>query len=287
MKTLLTLFHPLRAPEDGGGSAVAPAVDQSPAVAAAPTVDPALATAATAADPALAAASPWWRDGVPDHMVGADEKATLGNVLKAYTGAREALAKHGEVPKAAAEYKIEASEKLAPYVAGLETDPFWQTTRELALKHGLPAAKFQGLFGDLMAAMVDGQLVAEPFSAEAERALLVPDVTDPKARAAAADRITRENIATVEAWAEQGMPPDVVAQLTATMDRASTNRLVQWIREGRGEQAPALAGSVSGSKSEAELDARIADPRNKVGGPQYDRSYAAETDRMFKAFYGE
>ncbi len=284
------LPRPVFAAEDGGGAAppVTPpaASDAPPSAATDPTPAP---SASTTASPPPASESPsetpWWHDGVPEHLRGADERATVANLMKAYTGAREAISKAGEVPKDIAGYALAPSEKLKPYTDGLDKDPFWQTTRELALKHGLPAPKFQALFGDLMEAMVDKALVAEPFSPEAERAALLPQITDPKHRATEADRIARENIATVRAWGEQGLDKGVVATLEATMDRASTNKLVAWIREGRAEQAPALGGATPGVVTEAEIDARIKDPRNNFGTAQYDEAFAAKTTEMKKAFY--
>ncbi len=294
------LALPCHAPEDGTGAAAAPAggdaaAGASPAAgadagAAGAAAAAAAASPGAAADPAAAAAaaaSAYRPEGLPDHLYGANERETLDKLFKAYSGARETIAKAGDVPKAVDGYAFEASEKLKPFTEGLDKDPFWTTVKEVSLKHGLPAKSFQGLFGDLMEKMVDGGLVAEPFSPEAERAALVPDITDPKARAATADRIIRENLAQVKAWGEQGLDPASVKALEATMDRAATNKLVEWIRTSRGEQPPALNGMPAGDITEAQLDARIADPRNNFGSPQYDKAFATETTEMKKKFYGK
>lgn len=287
----MSTLHPIaftsllvRAPDDSIVAAAPTASDPSgAATAAAGAAPPETAPIA----PAATATTPWWHEGIPDHMRGADEKATFAALAKAYAGARTELAKSGEVPKDVSGYAFTPSEKVAPYLTGLDQDPFWATTKDLALKHGLSTSKFQGLFGDILEAMVDKSMVAEPFDVEAERAALVPEVADPKQRAAAADRIVRENLATVKAWGEQGLDPGAVKALEATLDRAATNRLVQWIRDRSGEQAPATGGLSPDAVTETDLDRRSADPRNQVGGPKYDPSYARETDRLYRAFYGE
>jgi hypothetical protein len=221
-------------------------------------------------------------EGLADHLLGATDQETIDRLAKAYSGARETIAKAGEVPKDPAGYAIQPSDKIKPYTERLDQDPFWSTTKEIAHKHHIPGKTFQGFIGDLMEAMVEKNLVAEPFSPEKERAALVPDITDPKARATVADRIIRDNIATIDAWKEQGLPEDAAVSLKSTMDRAATNHLVNWIREARGEQPPAMNGGNVDAKTEAEFDRRMADPRNNLGSPKYDPAFAAETDRMAK-----
>jgi hypothetical protein len=145
---------------------------------------------------------------------------------------------------------------------------------------------FQSYFGDLMESMVDKGIVAEAFSPEKERKALAPDIADPKERAAAADRIVQENTELVKVWAKQGMPEAVATDLLSRMNFASTNKLIDWIRDSRSEQRPALGGQPPGKITEAELDARIADPRNNYGTPQYDKAFAEKTTEMKRAFYG-
>lgn len=245
-------------------------------------------SAAGAGDAAAAAAPSIYRpEGLADHLVGGSDQETIDRLTKAYAGARDAIAKAGEVPKDATGYVFQPSDKVKPYAERLDQDPFWAATKEIALKNHIPAKTFQGFIGDLMEAMVDKNLVAEPFSAEKERTALVPDITDPKARATIADRIIRDNLATIEAWKEQGLPDDAATSLASTMDRAATNHLVAWIREARGEQPPALNGGKVDAATEAEFDRRMADARNDIGSPKYDPAFAAETTRMAKDLYGE
>lgn len=268
-----------------GADAAAPAAVEGEASAGA---DPAGQAASPAgAGDSAAAPSIYRPEGLADHLVGGSDQETIDKLSKAYAGARDAIAKAGEVPKDASGYVFQPSDKVKPYAERLDQDPFWSTTKEIALKNHIPAKTFQGFIGDLMEAMVEKNLVAEPFSPEKERAALVPDISDPKARATIADRIIRDNLATIATWKEQGLPEDAAVALASTMDRAATNHLVGWIRDLRGEQPPALNGANVDATSEAEFNRRMEDPRNDISSPKYDPAFAAETTRIAKDLYGE
>lgn len=272
---------------DGGGDAAA-AASSVDGQAAAVSEGNESAAASGGADTSSAVAPSIYRpEGLADHLVGANDQETIDRLSKAYAGARDAIAKAGEVPKDATGYVFQPSEKVKPYAERLDQDPFWSTTKEIALKNHIPAKTFQGFIGDLMEAMVDKNLVAEPFSPEKERAALVPDVSDPKARATIADRIIRDNLTTIATWKDQGLPEDAAVSLASTMDRAATNHLVAWIRDLRGEEPPALNGAKVDATSEAEFNRRMEDPRNNIGSPKYDPAFAAETTRIAKDLYGE
>lgn len=286
----LWLFSAVRSPDDPAAAAPPAAEPPSPAVDApappAPASDPAVQP--PAGDLAAPPPTPPWRaEGLPDHLAGLTDAETAEKLWAAYKGARDTIAKAGEVPKAVDGYVFKPSDKVAPYTEGLDQDPFFGSMRELALKHKMPAPLFQAYFGDLMEKMVDQGLVAEAFSPEKERRALAPDVTDPKARAVEADRIIRENSARLEAWSKSGrMPADIAADLLSRMNFASTNKLVDYIADLRSERRPALGGGPAGDVTEQDLDKRIADPRNDTRSPRYEPAYAAETDRLFRKLYG-
>ncbi|PPQ39370.1 hypothetical protein SAMN06265338_103216 [Rhodoblastus acidophilus] len=224
-------------------------------------------------------------EGLPDHLYGASDRETVEKLYGAYKGARDAIATFGEVPKDAAGYVFEPSETVKPFAESLSKDPFFEKVKGLALQHKIPAKQFNGFIDGIMSEMIAGELVTEPFNAEKERLALAPDIADPKERAAAADKIARENIALVDVWKSQGMPENVATWLHSQLDRASANQLVSFFADRLGEERPALGGTPVGNVTETQLDARMADPRNQVGGPQYDAEFAKQTAAMFKAFY--
>lgn len=303
---------PCRAAEDGAGAAASTATTSTAttstsaatteasasagaaaASSAADTTAAAAATAATAAAgsataAASAATSAAWKapEGLPEHLAGKDAEETLGKLLGAYKPLRDKLAAAGEVPAEAKGYGFEASEKLAPFTAKLDGDPFYDAVREISHKAGLSTKQFQSVFGGIMEKMVDQGLVAEAYNADKEAASIAPDV-EPAKRAEAADRRIRENLALIDAWKEQGLPEAVVAPLKGVMDRGWANQLVDWIADRSGEVKPALAGKATGGVSEADLAKRSADPKNQASGPNYDPAFAAETDRLYREFYGD
>lgn len=286
----MKIFGELLRNAEGGGSTAAAAGGAETTAAATTSAGSAATAGATGTTQAETSASPtiYRPEGLPDHLIGASEKETVDKLWGAYKGARDKIAGLGEVPADPTAYTFEASDKVKPYAETLSDDPFFNTAKGVFHKHGLSNKAFQGVIGDLMEAMIDGNIVAEPFSPAKERAALVPDIADPKAQAEAADRIVRENAALVESWAAQGLDASVVTFLKSSLDRAAANKLVDFIRDSRGEQRPALGEQRTSAAglTEADLDRRMSDPRNTKGDPNYDRGFAAETDRLFKAFYG-
>jgi hypothetical protein len=265
-----------------GGATNSGAGDSAPAAGAGGTT-PAPAGQVPTGEGVLSAFRP---EGLPDHLYGASDKDTVEKLYGAYKGARDAIAQFGEVPKEASGYVFEPSDPVKPFAESLAKDPFFDKVKGLALQHKIPAKQFNGFIDGVMAEMIAGELVTEPFNAEKERLALAPDIADPKERAAAADKIARENIALVDVWKEQGMPENVATWLHSQLDRASANQLVSFFADRLGEERPALGGAAPvGNVSESELDARMADPRNTVGNPKYDPAFAKHTQAMFQAFY--
>jgi hypothetical protein len=230
--------------------------------------------------------APYRPEGLPDHLFGANERETLDKVFGAYKGARDSIARFGEVPKEAKDYVFEPADPVKPYAEALGKDPFFEKVKGIALAHQIPKGQFNNFINGVLSEMIAGEMVADPFNPDKERAALVPDVTDPTQRAQKADQIIRENIALLDAWKAQGLPESSHALLSSQMDRAAANQLVSWISARSGEQRPALGGALQGAITKADLDRRTADPRNNIGTSQYDRAFAAETDAMYKRFYG-
>lgn len=236
---------------------------------------------------AAAAAAAYRPEGLPDHLYGASDKETIEKLYKTFDGFRKAQSERGEVPGEAKGYTFEPAEAVKPYMETLESDKFFDRVKGFALKAQIPAKQFGGFINDVLNEMIAGDLVQSPWNPETERAALVPNEKDPAKRATEADRIVRENIALVDQWKAQGLPDDVHKFLTTSLDHAAANKLVDWIAARSNETRPALGGAPTSGVTEDTLNARIADPRNKVDGPKFDKAFAAETTKMFKAFYGE
>jgi hypothetical protein len=258
-----------RAPDDGGGAGDAGAAGEPAAAAAAGSATGGDAGAEGQARGPLDGGPAAYRpDGLPDHLFGANERETIDKLHKAYSGARDAIAKYGEVPKDAAGYVFEPGEAIKPYVENLDKDPLFGKIRASAHKNGVPAKVFNGFLNDVMAEMVAGDMVQPPFNPDKERAALAPDVQDPAERAKAADIIVRENIAMLDAWKAQGLPENVHTFLTSNLDYAAANQLVRYMASLKNETPPALGGENASGVTADSLRARQADPRSKRGSKE-------------------
>jgi hypothetical protein len=233
---------------------------------------------------------------LPDHLAGANDRETVDKLFKAFDGYRRSEADRGAVPKTAADYAFDASDKLKPFVQNFDKDPVYAAAREIALKAGMTDKVFKAFIPGLLEHLVEGGLVDQPIDAKAQLRALAPSnvAGDDAAKEAAASKRVRDNVAWVDGAKAQGAfgdpndpgakeIADFFASTLASDPRA--HRAIEWLRGKDAEPRPALPGSGSGSGS-ADLTARINDPRGNPNSPQFNRDFAAETDRMLQAQYG-
>jgi hypothetical protein len=249
------------------------------------------ASAGQAAGSEGGAAAAWRPDGLPDHLAGKDERETIEKLWNAQKAYRDGQAKFEPPPADPNGYAFEWSDKVKPYAADFGEDAFFKGVREDALKAGL-GNKQAGTFLDaVMTRMVDMQLVEAPVDIEAEKAKLAPaeakNLPAPE-RDAAIQRRVSTNIAFVDALKEKGLDAQVASDLSAELAAfPALNALVEFVRAGAGEgAAPALGGQPAAGASKADLEKRMADPRQRFGTPTYDADFARETDRLFKQVHG-
>ncbi len=270
------------------------AADPSPA---APAADPAASSASAAAagqdqpnQRQTNGATEWRPKGLPDHLAGKDATESLGKLFEAYSGLREKLSR-GEAeaaPKDASAYVFEPVEAVKPWARSLADDPMMAKAREIAHASGMSQKAFNGFLNGIFAHMAEAGMVEPPFNADRERAALLPDISDPAERSREASRLVTENIATVRALREQGMPEDAATWLEAQLDRAAPNKALAFLAQKLADPGarPALGGQPGSAVTQADLDARIRDPRNNVGHRKYEPAFAAETTRLFQQLYG-
>ncbi len=272
-----TAAAPVAAAPAAGAVAVAPA----PAA-----IDPA---AAAASATAAGAATGYRPDGIPDHLAGPDDKTTIDNLWKAADGFRKAEGERGAVPKDPAGYAFEPSEKIKPFVGDLANDGFFKGVKEAALAAGVTDKQFPKFINNVMEKMLDSGMV-KPVDYAKEMAALLPEAAkslDDAGRKAAVGARISENLAFIEGARKQGMPEDVATALTARLgDDAVGNKAIEWIRAQAREIKPAMGGKSAGGVSEADLDARVADPRNDPNSSKFDKGFAEETRKQFMTKFG-
>lgn len=267
--------NPAGASPDAAAAAAATSPDPKPAAA------PGGAAPAGQAPADPGASAVYRPEGLPDHLLGKDERETIDKLFKAYGGAREAIAKFGAVPEAPEKYAFTPAEEVAAYLPDVGNDPVFKSAQAAAHKHGLGDKQFAGFVNDFMAGLVQGQMLEDPFSADKERAIVAGDVADPAERAKAADKVARETVSYLDAMAAQGKIPKETAEWAkGRTDRGHFLKLMQAMRQG----APGveLGGSQAGGVTKADLEKRMADPRQKT-----NPAFQAETNRMFQAIYGD
>lgn len=237
------------------------------------------------------APSPYRPDGLPEHYAGASDKETIDKLYTAVNGFRSKQGEAGAVPEKPDAYALDASDKLKPYIGSLDKDPVWGKTREIFHKAGITDKQFKATLGPLLEGLIDGGLVAAPIDPKAVLKSMAPEAlangSDEEKIAAGAKRV-QDNIAWADgAKANKAIPEDVASFLaTSAADNAAANKLIEWLRGSNSETRPAMGGGGSSGMSDDAIKARINDPRNNPSSPQFDRSFAAETDRLSQKHYG-
>lgn len=274
--------------EAGGGSPPAEPAAPTPPAPAAPGGGPSPGAAPGAPPAAPAASAPYRPEGLPDHLLGKDDKDTVDKLFKAFDGFRRSTADQGTVPEKPDGYTFDASDKLKPYVGNFDKDPIFAKAREIAKEIGMTDKVFRGFVPRILEHFIDGGLVDAPVDPKAMLRELAPaalkEATDAE-KEAAGGRIVQDNIAWVDQMkADKTMPEDAASYLAAqAADASGAHALINWLRGAREERRPALNHRApAGGVTKAELDARVADPRNDPNDVKFDRRFAEETREMFK-----
>lgn len=289
---------------DGGLAGAAAAAAGGPAVAGGPAAATggangsgaaAVATGTSGGDPAGGQSgadgghpSAYRPDGLPDHLYGKDDRDTVDKLFKAFDGYRRTEAERGRVPDSPDGYKFTPDEAVKPFAANLDNDEFFKGVRGDAHEAGVTDKGFNTFVNKVMKRLVDAGAMEKPVDFAAELQQLVPDdakTLDEPGQKAAVSRRIQANIAWLDGAKAQGaIPTDVADELMRRhADTAIGQRTIEWLRAQGSKLTPALGGSGGGAAvSEAEVDARIADPRNDSQNIKFDPGYREQTDRLIR-----
>lgn len=280
--------QPQTPPATAGAAPAAPAASsRAPTLAelarsAAGSEGPPAADASSPPAPAPGDAPPWAKD-IPAHLRGATAEETVDKLAKAYAGARTAMAQRGEVPADASAYLADWKPEgdVANYFGQLEADPFFKGLADDALKHGLSTAQYRGFVEGVLSRALSMDLISAPVSPETVLAALAPKTPglSPEQARGEAARAIRDNEAYLQSLRGQaGIPAEALGLLDEMFGTVGGQQLIGLLRGGGKERAPVTGAA--GGFTEADLDARIADPRNIWGSGSYDPKFAAETTRL-------
>lgn len=229
-------------------------------------------------------------EGLPDQFHGQSDRETIDKMFGALKGFREKQATAEPVPKTVDEYRFEWSETVKGYVDTLEKvkDPLFQGVKEDLLAAGIPSAQANKLMNGLLGRLLTMDVLEKPIDIEAEKARLAPPEArnlPPVERDQAAQVRISNNVAFVNQLVQDKFDPGAAKVIAAELAAfPELNDLVEFMRRSTG--APALGGQPAPAITRADLDARIADPRNEVGNPAYSASFARETTRLYQEFHG-
>ena len=281
------------APAAAGGSSApsqGASLSDSPfGAAAGAAAPPAGVSAPSGAAAAPAAGTPYYPDKLPEHLRGQSDRETLDKVFGAYSGFRDEVAKRGAVPKTADEYKLELSDEAKATFGDPAADPRAKIFKGLAHKHGLTDKQAAGLFGEFHQELI-GQNLVPKFDPNAEIEKLAAGkvgLTGEQKKQEAAQRWK----AAVD-WADGLLAQKVVSKEQATMLKglaevgADGIMLIERLKGLSRENGLQTGGTPTGATlTKADLDRRIADPRNQFHSGTFDKAFAEETDRLFQQFY--
>lgn len=97
--------------------------------------------------------APYRPEGLPDHLVGKNEKETLDKVFKAYGGARNELAGKKGIPDKVDDYKLDLPEEISKVLikpGDDGKDPVWEHMRTVFHKRGITSEDAVAIVGELV-----------------------------------------------------------------------------------------------------------------------------------------
>lgn len=285
-------------PPSGGASAPGGASVSSPPASGAGSAPSGMSEATR--EGSAQTASQWKApDYLPENLRGEDVGKTFEKVAADWQRLRGVVSGF-EPPKSIEEYKFTPSDKVKPHLGGdLAADPVFALMKEAALKAGVPAKQFEGVLGAFYEGLVDKRMAPKPFDIAAEQGQLL----GPQAAAMTQeqrDQAVRpilmplvEQLETLNRTSAFSQDPAAnkaaFAAVAGLLDSAAGVRALQALLKGAGPAASGLnpgGGAPTGQLTASQLRARQGDPRNVPGGFNFDASFRAETDRLYREMYG-
>lgn len=209
-------------------------------------------------------------NGLPEHLLGKDDRETIDRLYKAYEPMREKMAKF-EPAKSADDLKFEPNDALKPYFAKAD-DPALKLAKDAWVKGGGTAQSFQPVIENLYGAMIEAKLLPPPFNpkTELEAFAKASNLADPKAVNAAVSDLT--TFADTMA-AQLKLPEAVKGELEMLTDSSAGLQLLSAIRTAfkeKGLEFGGAATSVAGSWTREQLRQMQSDERLDPSSPKFD-----------------
>lgn len=236
-------------------------------------------------------------EGLPDSMLGKDERETMDKMAKALNGYRDRDAKV-KVPEDAGEYfkfADDQPEEIRPYLAEIAQDEAMAKPMADFLKaEKIPVDIFQKIAGKFLGISAEMGLMEPPVDVAAERSALLPDTAKhlPEAeQKKAIDARMNENFSYVDGLVEKGGLDKDAAEYAKAMlgDSAKGHQFFEFMqktmgRNGGGGPAMSDLGGQDQTSARARLQAELAKPENQPSHPKFNK---AEHDALMARYQQE
>ncbi len=254
-----------------------PGAVQAPADAAPPPVD------------AKPAATGYRPEGLPDHLVGANEQETIDKLAKAYENARKSIAEG--VPKTPDEYQLKLDDDAAKlFGPDLAADPVMTALRAKAHEAGLKGSQFNAFMAGAIGELAKMGVVAPPVDAKADLEAVRAQLKDlgQDTSDAAITMEIQKHAAWVDVFGKQNnLKPETIDAMKAFVDIPAGLPVLRAIQQALGASPIAMGGNQAPTTwTKDKLREAQADPRLNPSSPKYDRQFVEDVDRAYRQVYG-
>lgn len=244
---------------------------------------------------------PYFPEGLPDNLKGANEKDTLDRVAKALKGYRERDAGR-DVPDQPEKYlSLEGVDEkvfkpdatFTGHLKMMAEDPGMKAGLAILQKAGVDRGVVLNALQSTLGALSEAGMLEPMIDEKAERAALLPEAAKnlpPAEQDKAIDKRMQENQDFVALMSEnRGLDKDVgeYAQLMLS-DSAKGHKFLEWMRgqiQGGGEGPGAHGGGQGRGDTSESLRAEQAKPELTAGHPSFDAAKYADFEVRYKKFH--
>jgi hypothetical protein len=214
---------------------------------------------------------------------------TLRKVVTAYEGSRQTISQFGAVPKDANGYDIKFSEKGQAALNVDANDKVMPVLKSVMLKHGL-TDKNAGFVSEFVDGLIDAGMIPKPADPNETWKTMAPDTFkgSDQERIEEGKRAQMEGLTYVNRLAEaKALDKDMLQEAQMLTATPAGLRLLKFMQASTVQRSVNTGGEGGGGDvTQANLDTRRQDPRNRYGDAKYDPAFAAETQRLYKLAKG-
>jgi len=223
-------------------------------------------------------------EGLPEHLLGSNDKETIDRLADAYNGARKAM---GSVPNEPKDYAFEAPDALKPYLPA--DDPMLSQAYEAAHKLKISKEQFQGLIESTFLPMIDKGLIRAPFDSAKEVDALRSALALPEGEQGSVELKKQVNdmIAYTNGLSQQLQFSDgEKAELDALLDSSNGFTMVAKLKAALSQKGIQVDGQAAqGEDVKAWLKQMDSDPRVDPNKPQFDPELRKKYDQAYQQAY--